>query len=156
MDGVDEGRVGSVHVEGRDVVPHVVPHDRVIVCRKHLSAQIADQRRDRPLGPARVQIAHGQIDHATVAPPSSGMDGDGVGQEPELGRDGIQTFPLVTAQHGEPELAPRRDSLGASVVFEELSGLDHGLVVGIELSIDQEVSIQRRPKDQSRSKNVVV
>jgi hypothetical protein len=52
------------------------------------------------------QVAHGDVDVASVNPPAMRVEREELGKKPQLGGSGIETFPVVNIEDSEPELAP--------------------------------------------------
>lgn len=64
------------------------------------------ERVDLGLEASAAEVAHGDVDVASVNPPAVRVEGEELGEKPQLGGGGVETFPVVDVEDGEPELAP--------------------------------------------------
>lgn len=96
----------DVLVQRADQVPARYPVDAFVRLAIKLLPQLTNQGRLLRDGTASVEVTHGQVHNAAVAPPATRMEWYPVGQHPELRRDAVDPIPRVHSEHCKPELAP--------------------------------------------------
>ena len=93
---------------------------------------------------ASIDVGHGQVDDAAMAPEASGVEGQSVRQKPELREDGVDRVPVHDTQSGKPELTPVRDSQSATDRVQESASLRHARFIGADAQQAQSDVVQGR------------